>query len=450
MIESGIDKPNPRHQFIIDFLEHCKTWKIQPEDHIILQLDGNEPMNKEERGIKQLMRHLNLVDVFLEKDHNPKEFRSHINGSKRIDYVLCTRHTLQFINAIGYAPFYEHFDSDHRMIYYDVNTTIFESELATLISPPTRLIGTNSKPDKAADYINHLDVYFRQHKIYEQFQQLYDEATEVPSASHNTNQMQERLDQIDKLVTHLMLKCETLHCTRKRQIMWSPEIMHSYLMINYWRLEQKEKRLKIDLSRQKSSIINKLPQTLRDAINGNQLSATAALKKEKENQVELMKHHWDLRKEYLQSIKKKLDPYDKDYNKEEASKLKSLQVREKMKRNFQVLRATFHPAKGSGISKIDIPNPNQSGTYIRVSDPRKVEELLIDRNIKHFSQAKNTPFTSELMEEQLDYQGTNEIATKILEGDIPEQLASCNINVQTILKKLGDNRKLHFLNLKQR
>lgn len=122
-----------------------------------------------------------------------------------------------------------------------MNSDKSQSHISPLIIPPTRLIGTNSKPNEASDYIEPLDIYFRQHKIYEKAEQLYNESDNMTDENGKEETVQPILDQLDQLITEVMLKSEKLHCSKKRPIMWSPEIMHSYMLINYWKLEIKER-----------------------------------------------------------------------------------------------------------------------------------------------------------------------------------------------------------------
>jgi hypothetical protein len=62
-----------------------------------------------------------MVDFFAQNYPDTKEFATHINGCKRIDYLVCTENMVEFITKIGYIPFHEAIDSDHRRCYCDIS-----------------------------------------------------------------------------------------------------------------------------------------------------------------------------------------------------------------------------------------------------------------------------------------------------------------------------------------
>lgn len=106
---------------------------------------------KKNKASKKLKHKNGLIDIYYDrhihdKDHN--EFPTHINGSRRIDYILMTEHTSSFVNVIGYTPFYDQFYTDHRSIYCDLSMSMF-SEIPQQPIHLERLVGTNSRPKEA-------------------------------------------------------------------------------------------------------------------------------------------------------------------------------------------------------------------------------------------------------------------------------------------------------------
>lgn len=203
----GIDNPSPRKQFIEDLNQHIEKWNVTREDHLIVMLDANEYQGEESHGLELLKYKNGLIDVYHDKHIKDKlhhEFPTHINGSRRIDYILMTEHTMSFVKSIGYTPFYELFDTDHRSIYCDLSTDIFD-EIPPINVHLERLVGTNSRPKEAKAYIETLNLQFNRHRIFEKSTQLLAEATECPASSDDR---QKRLKTLDELITHLMLKTE--------------------------------------------------------------------------------------------------------------------------------------------------------------------------------------------------------------------------------------------------
>jgi exonuclease III len=71
-------------------------------------------------------------------------FPTHINGSKRIDYILCTPNVLQHVEKVGYITFHNALDSDHRAAFCDLHDTILDDKLDDQnFETYERLIGTN-------------------------------------------------------------------------------------------------------------------------------------------------------------------------------------------------------------------------------------------------------------------------------------------------------------------
>lgn len=75
------------------------------DNHVILMMDANKTIGKERLGLELLMEKTGLIDPFPDHTNIHEQFPCHINGSKRIDYILITQHTTRFIKAMGYLPF---------------------------------------------------------------------------------------------------------------------------------------------------------------------------------------------------------------------------------------------------------------------------------------------------------------------------------------------------------
>lgn len=372
----------------------------------------------------------------MEKTNDNEEFPTHVNGSKRIDFIMTTAHTIPFVKKIGYTPFYEMYDSDNRGMYCDLDKSIFGSELAEIVDQPSRLIGTNSKKEESINYVKYLDLQFRQHRIYKKSKRMY---TNSKMDDINKTNLQKELDKVDELVTNLMIKCEKETCAKKSKVMWSPAIMQSCIVVNYWKLHLKSKKRNINLTAQMEKLKRKLPEETQKTIELNTLSPTAVLERAKQNQQLLFKHHWELREEHMKGKEQELKG---DKKNKEAAEARLIRSRENMRKNFMILKQTFGESRSKGISQLEIPDTDNAGKYIRVSEPKIIEQELLKRNIFHFSQARGTPFTSPLFEEKLGYEGTNQTVLNILKGDVPKELVDDRPSIEHILNKLSDGSKL--------
>jgi hypothetical protein len=88
--------------------------------------------------------------------------------------------------------------------------------------------------------------------------------------------------------------------------------------------------------------------------------------------------------------------------------------REESNYDFRIIRTVYKGSKGKGITHIQIPSQDTGNRWKNVSDPVMIENKIIDRNIEHFGQAKNTPFASGELAKEYGYQGTNSSAVNLI------------------------------------
>jgi exonuclease III len=113
MVKRGINPSHhPRTQFISDLITFVT--KLQTENHsIILMGDFNEEYESEPNGMPRVAAAGGLIDLMQERlGHS--SFQTHIDGSKRIDYVLVSPCIMEACQAAGYDAFKTRFSkSDH-------------------------------------------------------------------------------------------------------------------------------------------------------------------------------------------------------------------------------------------------------------------------------------------------------------------------------------------------
>jgi hypothetical protein len=143
MKRNGIENPNPREAFITDFGKQLGEICNNPDNYVIICIDANENMEDPSSGIKELCTKCGLIDIFETKHEDCSEFSTHINGSKKIDYMLGTPNILRYVHKIGYLPFHDGMDSDHRSIFCDLSDEILNIK-EQIVDKRYRLVGTNS------------------------------------------------------------------------------------------------------------------------------------------------------------------------------------------------------------------------------------------------------------------------------------------------------------------
>jgi hypothetical protein len=105
-----ITNVKPRTQFILDFYHQFKTKCRSPNKMTLLMINANECTSEpENQAIQHLMEECGLINIYKHIHNDHKEFPTHINGGKTIDYMLGTANILQFIHKMGCIKFHKRF-----------------------------------------------------------------------------------------------------------------------------------------------------------------------------------------------------------------------------------------------------------------------------------------------------------------------------------------------------
>jgi hypothetical protein len=139
-----------------------------------------------------------LVNVYKSLHGEYKEFTTHVNGSKVMDYMLVTKNVLQFIHKMGYIWFYEAFDSDHRAIYCDLSNKIFEEGDRDETSQREIMVSSNSTNIEGQNYIESIYQQMQHHNIFERSKALLHKTrNQLPQNESAID----ALNEIDKFIT---------------------------------------------------------------------------------------------------------------------------------------------------------------------------------------------------------------------------------------------------------
>jgi hypothetical protein len=120
---------------------------------------------------------------------------------------------------------------------------------------------------------------------------------------------------------------------------------------------------------------------------------------------------------------------------------KKIRSRDTMKEMWQSIPSSIKPHSTSSISMIKVlrnpsNNPKHPSTTLRtVLDPTEMESLLISRNQKHFSQAKETPLASTTISDTLGWGANQLAANSILKGTCDLASLTTDPHAQLIFKQ---------------
>jgi hypothetical protein len=173
LLARGVENPNPRKQFIDDLITQFQETCDDINNYFMLSLDANANLGNDKEGLDKLVEECNLVDVYTTMNQDYTEFPTQQRGSRKIDYMFCTRNLIPYIVKSGYIRFNDGFDSDHRGVFCDISHSILRDYHAPN-SQRKRIIGTNSTNREGERYIRHLYRTLLKQNIFQEVEQLKD------------------------------------------------------------------------------------------------------------------------------------------------------------------------------------------------------------------------------------------------------------------------------------
>eukprot|EP00957_Ditylum_brightwellii_P033788 2560491-Ditylum_brightwellii.AAC.1 len=116
MRQQGQSQPKPQTQWIHDITSKIKQWKEEGE--VILLVDANSGL--EDKDFALFIAKTGVCDI-IGATHGIDTPNTQANGSKTIDFLLCTPNTMVTIKKCGVFRFYKGIHSDHQGLFCDMN-----------------------------------------------------------------------------------------------------------------------------------------------------------------------------------------------------------------------------------------------------------------------------------------------------------------------------------------
>ena len=171
--EENRDNRDPRKQFQKDLIDLIRKFKLKNGNIIpILMGDWNDDRGKKIFAA-EAEKEFGLVDAYKQKFPDSEEFKTHIDGSKRIDYVFTLPWIADAMTNIVYEPFQYRLTGNHRGIYFDIDKEkLFCNQAEEIYNFSGRLL--QSKHKKNADrYLKQLSKHIDENKIAEKLQEAF-------------------------------------------------------------------------------------------------------------------------------------------------------------------------------------------------------------------------------------------------------------------------------------
>jgi hypothetical protein len=419
MRSKNIENPKPRNQFIQDLTEQIKEWQ-EKQFEIIIGIDANEGMYTSNSKIAKLLTTTNL-EMLIDIDNAPGTFT---RGKTPIDFIIGTRKIKSAITAGGYLPFYAGaWQSDHRGLFIDVRIDKILGQVEESQSQITRTLQSNNK-QMARKFLSTLIKTKKLETLHHRIETLYHQEKWV-------HKDKRKLETIDQEFTKLLIQAEKKG-NKSKNTPWTSAIHQADLTYKYWKLYKKGKQNRIETAGQLTELQIKMA-TKEQIWQGNQnrppKNQYLRAKKELEK---LRKTSKEDRYKFL--IAQRTGKINLKDNK--AAKIISSIIKSERKRQgFRIQKALTKPqSEAGGLSHILITDDTK---VTRIENKTEMHTLLYNRNITHFSQAKNTPCVNGKMADILEHNGVTETSRAILDrvptNNIPESM-------QEICKELERTR----------
>ena len=417
--EKGVEKPNPRQQFITDLKKWMKGRMKDTE--FLLMVDANEGWeegtNTNPAQIQQMSRQLGLIN--LEKEIHGRLPPSFPQSGRTIDFLLASEGVRDSVEALGRTPHIKGTLGDHRGTFVDINIStllgIGEVDMEASISRKLQSIDVKA----SEKYIKKVEEHFVDHNVYNRMETLVEKVT-VQNKMDKEDQAE--YEKIDKDVFRLCRSAEKkcIHL-RQHRFAWSPSLDVAMKQERLWR-----KVVKLGWGSGKK-IIEELRIELGVERDGDTNEEHKIKWEEaKKNLKDTRDNAKDKRVDFL---KKLAAQYAAANNLTQEKAVKELLAHEQIRDIFREIKFGMNQLRKKQMYRLWLPEdgkvtskpPKDWKKVVRgqreVTDSEIIHTKLLERNRLHLEQAKVTPFAMSGIGRLLKWDGKGEVSDKILMGE---------------------------------
>lgn len=361
--------------------------ELQSKGHdIIIGGDFNEALQDKNSGVLQIATRHHLVDPFLHKFPQYKEFGTHESGRRRIDIVLVSPAILPCIQAIGYAPFQHANDSDHRPLFIDLNTSLLFGNRSHPLTPAIGRTVKSKDKTIVTKYISTLYDELQRHKVF-QLQSSIDVDSATPLV----------LEQVDRILGTGEATAER-KCQPRRPEFYSLKLVQQRIEVSLLRRHLTALQRDQDRSAQ---LLNQMRRTgVTIVLPPTQSLTRQALHEAQTKLRETCKASFDTRQTELEQRIQDISNRNQKPHQKILQSIKKTEMH--LKTSIQILKAIRNSDAGKvTLTQLEIPTswppPSQTITSVAnledpktcsdwklIRDPSAIEYYLTLRNRLHF------------------------------------------------------------------
>jgi hypothetical protein len=340
---------------------------------------------------------INVMDSLHPEDaHIP----SYACSKNHLDYALVSKELFPDVTHSGLHHYHDFYPSDHRPIFLGLDPALF-GHLPAIAPASTRGVNSNSTSVKAfieAAHKHLMDTgtFAKLHRLQETL------------ASFTPGQIQAQADSIDAHITRTLLSAER-KCKKPQREPWSVILHEASLQVKYWRLTKAAHNNGYDATVTLAATNTLLPEDLQQS-SDPLLTTNQQLNTAKRNLVHQRKHAKQLRKAFLHALRERIAARKTTSKLSAKESLRCISCQLKQSSHFGNIKHALRPCTQSSLSKVHVTtsltsiNPDTGETektnHVQVIDAKaELEAHILERNKRHFTQAKGTPFTQHPLKE---------------------------------------------------
>lgn len=381
---AGIDNPNPRRLFIHDLAQYVSELH-QAEHDIILMGDFNEEVGLDAHGMQVVLDAGGLTDCHVYRHGLETEQPTYARGCKRVDYMFVSSQLVPHLKHSGIEPFNHRIFSDHRGMFIDLRLPgIFDRAPVAIAAPSERHVRTDVPP-LIIKYITALNEYCTLHDVYRRASEMLE--SEEPC--------HELAESVKRDILRGMLHAE-LNCKSYKRLPWSEDVHTAMTTLHILKRRLSSILTGYDMTEQIERRQRSLAEPV--AIPATYSETVQAIRHARRRCREVAKKARELREEYHQLRIRALQAQFPD---KDPTKLENQYHRAQEMKNLYQRIPSAKPRASGGLSMLKVPcdpgvDPkdvprNDDSQWRMIQDPQEIERTLLDRNIKHFGQAQDTP-----------------------------------------------------------
>jgi len=404
LLEAGRNDIEPREAHLNDLSALIKELQKQ-QTEIILGIDANEAL-ADDGPLEEFKNQHSLVNAHT--NTTADNINSYIRGKTKIDYILLSVALSTCIDQSKTLDFHSIIESDHRTLTVTFNTAQLFNKWKR-IEHPTRLLYSNNIKNRD-QYLHNLAQYIRRR---------------YPTI--DTTLLNERnINNIDTDITQKQLAIEK--AIKPLRSAWSPTIANAANIARYWRAAYHHRKNKIKQQSLLDRIRQQIPASSHPALEKTK-TTRSHLRHATKHLRTMQEQATDLRQKFLKELAQR---NILDNRRTEATEIKSLTQAEAQRNTFRLIKL-MNNAQKQPLNHIIIDKT----TIIQNLD--QMETRINEQNIRHFSQANNTPFASTKAKEIFGTNGTNDQAESVYRGN-KDTLKHFDGAAKTILNRLTKQR----------